>query len=188
MRFQKTTRALCAVALPFVLSAMPAWAEHAEGAAEGDGGLPQFDPSWYPEQMFWLVVSFVLMFLLMNFVVLPRYARTQEKRKDVISVEIETARVANEEAKASLSATEKSLADARAKAQADVSEMLARVAEESNERQATQEKELQRKLHRAEEDIAVSRAKAFEQVRSVAEDLAETIISKVLGGKKQVRA
>ncbi|MDD4617498.1 MAG: hypothetical protein PHW76_10430 [Alphaproteobacteria bacterium] len=171
------------------LSTLPAWAAETEGAAAGgDGGLPQFDPSWYPEQIFWLVVSFLLMFVLMNFLVVPRYERTQGKRKEVITAEIETARIANEEAKASLAATDKALGEARAKAQAEVNEMLARVAEESNERQTSQERELLRKLHRAEEDIAVSRAVAFEQVRSVAEDLANAIVEKILDGKKGAKA
>ncbi|MDD3371889.1 MAG: F0F1 ATP synthase subunit B' [Alphaproteobacteria bacterium] len=173
--------------MTFALSSLPSWAEEAHEAAE-EGGLPQFDPAGFPEQIFWIVISFILMYLLMNFLVLPRYAVTQGKRKEVISSEIESARVANEEAKISVAVAEKALSEAREKAQADVTEMLTRVADEAVERQATQEKDLLRKLHSAEEGIAVARAAALEKVRGVALDLAENVVEKVLGVKKQVKA
>jgi F-type H+-transporting ATPase subunit b len=176
-----------AAALSYVLSSLPAWAEEAEHAGE-EGGLPQFDPSLFPEQIFWIPVSFAVLYVLMAFLVVPRYEFTQKKRKDVITTEIETARVANEEAKASVAAAEKALSEARVKAQADVSEMLARVSEEASERQAAQEKELLRHMHRAEEDIAVARAGALQHVRSIGEELAQEVVEKILGVKKQVRA
>jgi F-type H+-transporting ATPase subunit b len=146
--------------------------------------MPQFDVTLFPEQIFWLVASFVTLYVLMAFVALPRVAKTQGNRKTVIAKEIELARAANETAKASVSGTEKSLNLARADAQGKVSEMLAKVAEEANERRAVQEKELLRKLHNAEEDIATSRASALKEVEERAADLAKAVIEKILEAKR----
>ncbi|MFA4995464.1 MAG: hypothetical protein WC521_09225 [Bdellovibrionales bacterium] len=182
MCFSRNIRVFAAtVLLPF-LSSLPAWAEGAEGGEKG--GMPQFDTSLFPEQIVWLIISFFTLYVLMAYVALPRISKTQENRKNVITKEIDTARAANETAKASVGVTEKSLAIARGDAQAKVSEMLASVAEEANERRAASEKELLRKLRRAEEDIATSRAAALAQVEEQAADLAKAVIEKILEAKR----
>lgn len=185
MRFLVPLRSFAALSLSFVLFSLPVLAEEAEG--EG-GGMPQMDPSHFPEQIFWLVVTFVTLYMLMAFVALPRVTRTKDNRKRVISAEIKAAREANDAAKASVAAMDRSLADARESAQSKVNEMLAHVAAEANEHQAAKEKELLRKLHRAEEDIAVSRESAMQQVRESATGLAEAVIAKILGSKGRARA
>jgi F-type H+-transporting ATPase subunit b len=182
MSLFRNIRVFAATVLFLLLTSLPARAEEAGGGEKA--GMPQFDPSLFPEQIFWLVVSFLMLYVLMAFVALPRVSKTQENRKSVITKEIETARAANETAKASVGVTEKSLAIARADAQAKVSEMLASVAEEANERRAVQEKELLRKLHRAEEDIATSRAAALEEIQEKAADLAKAVIEKILEAKR----
>jgi F-type H+-transporting ATPase subunit b len=186
MRHLRIPRAFAATVLPFALLSLPAWAEE---AGEGDkGGLPQFDASLFPEQIFWLVVSFAVLYLLMAFVALPRVGKTQGNRKRVISAEIETARTANNAAKASVASVEKSLSEARANAQTRVTEMLAKVDEEANAHKVMQEKELLRKLHLAEEDIAVSRTAALEKVRICAADLATAMVDKILSSSARAKA
>jgi len=182
MNLFRTIRASLAAAPLFALSSLPVRAE------EGGGGLPQFDTSYFPEQIFWLLVSIAVFYPLMAFVALPRIARTQKNRSEVISREIESARAANEQAKTSVAETEKALSEAREKAQARVSEMLAEVAEENSKRHAAQDKELQRNLHLAEEDIAISRTAALEDIRASAADFAKAIVDKILDAKKRVRA
>ncbi len=185
MRFLAHIRTLAALSLPFVLSSLPSLAEEAEG--EG-GGMPQMDLAFFPEQIFWLVVTFATLYALMAFIALPRISKSQSNRKRVISAEIKVAREANDAAKAAVASMDKALAEARENAQSKVGEMLAHVAAEANEHQAAKEKELLRKLHRAEEDIAVSREAAMQQVRDSASELAEVIVGKILGPKGRARA
>lgn len=181
----RTIRASLASVPLFALSSLPAWAG---GAGGGGESLPQFDTTLFPEQIFWVVVSFVVLFVLMNFLAVPQFVRTQDNRRDVISTEIESARLANDQAKETVAVVEKDLSEARAKAQADVAEMLARVTSEADESHATQERESLRKLNSAEGEIAVVRAAALDQVRAVSDDLARAIVDRVLETSRQVRA
>lgn len=185
MSFLRKIGSFAALVLSLILPSLPVLAEEAE---EGSGGMPQLDPSFYPGQIFWLVVTFGLLYLLMSSIALPRVARTQSNRKRVITAEIQAAREANNAAKASVAAMDRSLAEARENAQGKVNEMLAHVAQEANEHQAAKEKELLRKLHRAEEDIAVSREAAMQQVREGASALAEAVVAKILGSKGRAKA
>ena len=58
---------------------------------EGGGGLPQLDADTYPTQIFWLVVTFVILYLIMSKVALPRIAEVLEERQERIADDIETA-------------------------------------------------------------------------------------------------
>jgi F-type H+-transporting ATPase subunit b len=145
-----------------------------------EGGLPQLDATLFPEQIFWLAVSFAVLYGLMSWVALPRVDKTQATRTRVIADEIQAARIANEQAKDTMLASEKSLAAARAKAQASVTEMLAAVAQETAQKQLLQERELQRELHRAEQEVAVEHEVAMKAVHKAVPELAATIIENIM--------
>ena len=61
-------------------------------AAEHSSGLPQFDPTFWAGQMFWLVVIFALLYLLFRYVFIPRIGDTIAQREDRIGGDIGAAR------------------------------------------------------------------------------------------------
>ncbi len=64
--------------------AAAAAAETAEAAVDtgGGGALPQFDPSSFPGQIFWLAVTFGFLYWMMASVILPRIGGVIEERRD----------------------------------------------------------------------------------------------------------
>jgi F-type H+-transporting ATPase subunit b len=183
MNLLRNRYAVLASALPLLLSSVPAWAEEAEG-----GSLPQLNPALFPEQIFWLILSFALLYVLMSRVALPRVTKTQENRSGILMAEVEAARLANNQAMAMVASSEKALANARLKAQESVSNMIAKVTEEAAAHQAAQERELQRSLHNAEAEIAVIREGALKHVDASAADIAKDIVAKILSPRERVRA
>ena len=163
------------------LYALPALAD------EPKAGLPQLDPAYVPAQLFWLAISFGLLYLLMAFVALPRVRKTQDSRKQGIASELAAAAAANEQAKAMVVQYEKALTEARARAEAQVSAIKTRVAEESAAQQAVQHSHLTRRLHAAESKIAAARNAALGNIQGVAADLAGAIVEKIAGLKMPVR-
>jgi F-type H+-transporting ATPase subunit b len=159
----------------------------AEGG-EAKPGLPQLDVSLFPAQLFWLAITFSLLYVMMHFVALPGVKRTQGKRRTIIATELAAATAANESAKAMIMQYEKALADARANAQATVSEILAATARDAAVKQAAQHKELARHLHDAEAKIAASRDIAIAEMKTSAVDLAKNIVEKIAGLAVQVKA
>ena len=101
-------------------------------------GLPQLDTALFPEQLFWLAVSFAILYVLMAYVALPAVRRTQDNRADTIAADLKAAEQANEQAKAMMAKYEKALADARAEAQGTIAQIAAEAAKESAARQAQQ--------------------------------------------------
>ena len=56
--------------------------------------LPQLDATMYPEQLFWLAVSFVTLYILMTFIALPGVRNTQEKRHAMLAADLAAAAAA----------------------------------------------------------------------------------------------
>lgn len=163
------------------LYALPLW------AADAEGGLPQLNFALYPEQLFWLAVTFTLLFVVMNYVALPGVRRTQESRHLTLTDELAAATAAHEQAKATALAGEKAIVEARAKAQAIVEEINSREAQIAFDKHAAQDKELLHRLQEADKRIAVMRDAAIQEMRSLANELASQIVEKVSGLKIQVQ-
>lgn len=154
-------------------------------AAEGGegGGLPQLDTTLFPEQLFWLAVSFAVLYVLMAAIALPGVKKTQDKRQHILSSELSVASRANEEARAMVAQYERALTDARAKAQATISAMSADAAKEAVAKQTVQQQELNKRLQDAETSIRAVRDVALKDIQNVASDLAHGIVEKVTGLK-----
>lgn len=161
------------------LLALPALAE--EGAHKA--GLPQLDIALFPEQLFWLAVSFALLYGLMKFVALPGVERTQGNRRAIIADELTIAKKANAEARAMGAESDKALAAARAKAQETISAIKAETSQKAAEQQTAQSQRFAKDLHAAEATIAAARDKALKEVEATAHDLGAAIVEQVSGLK-----
>lgn len=71
------------------VAATPEVAEHAE--AHASGGLPQFDPSSWPSQIFWLAVFFVILYTIYARAILPSIGGTITRRADYVQNQLKAA-------------------------------------------------------------------------------------------------
>jgi F-type H+-transporting ATPase subunit b len=170
------------------LLASPVFAAEDAAEAAGKGGLPQFDVSYFPGQLFWLAISFAILYALMTFVALPKVKITQDRRHETLATELAAAAAANDKAKSIISQYEKALADARSQAQSSVSDIIAKAAKISAERQATQQQGMNKKLRDTEDKIAAARDAALGNAHVAAADIAGGMIEKIVGVKMRVKA
>src|SRR6185437_15129539 len=138
-------------------------------AEEGD--LPQLNPAHFPEQLFWLAVSFGLLYFMMSVFALPAVKKTQDRRADTIKSELATAEKANETVKALMAEYEKALSDARAEAQAIIGEVSTQAAKEAAARQAEQDQKIAQRLAEAEAKITAARDAAVNEAKASASNL-----------------
>lgn len=164
----------------------PAGAEHAAttetaGHGGGSGGLPQFDPAWWPGQIVWLLIIFAVLFVLMRTVFVPRVSGTITRREETIAGDIAEARRLKAEAEAQASEAAAETAAARARAQKTATEAKARVKGEAQERQAAEEARLAETMASAEAGIRQAREQAMASVRGIAAETAQAIVEKLSG-------
>jgi F-type H+-transporting ATPase subunit b len=159
---------------------------HTEGtAAEGGhgGAFPPMDATTFPSQIFWLVIFFGLLYLLMSRVALPKMGSILEKRAARIEGDLARAQALQGETEAAVTAYEKALADARAKAEGIALETRTRMATEMDAERAALEATLGAKVGEAEARIAKAKSKAMMDVSGVAAEAAAEIVAELTGTK-----
>lgn len=147
----------------------------------GAGGLPQFDATWWPGQMVWFLIVFVVVFALMAKVFVPRVGGAIAEREDRISGDIAEARALKEQAEAQSAQAEAEMAQARARSQKLALDAKARAQAEAGQRQAGEEAKLGESVAKAEAEIRASRDEAMGHVREIAADTVQSILARLTG-------
>ena len=172
-----TIRALLLAAAALVLLPVdPGMAADAQKA-----GMPQFDLSRFPSQIFWLGVTFLVLYWVMSKVALPRIGEVLEARANRIGGDLDRASALKAEADQIKAAYEKALGESRAKAQEVGRSTEASLAREAADRQARLGNELAGRIRDAEGRIAAAKATAMGNLAGVAAEVATLAVQRVAG-------
>jgi F-type H+-transporting ATPase subunit b len=149
-----------------------------------DGAKPPFPPfnqETFASQLVWLAIFFIALYVLIARVVIPRIGGIIEARRDRIAGDLAEANSFRDQSDAALAAYEKSLADARARAQTLANETRDRLNAEAEKTRHALEAELNAKLAKAEEAIAATKSAAMANVQTIAVDTAGAIVERLIG-------
>lgn len=143
--------------------------------------MPQLDIATFAPQLIWLAISFILLYVLMAKVALPRVAGVLEERTARIEANLEKAELLKRDAEAARGAYEKAIAESRAKAGTLTSQAADRAAKEAAERQHALAAKLAEQGRDIEQKITEARAKALESTHTIAAEVAREAVRKLLG-------
>jgi len=151
-----------------------------------DGGahsnFPPFDPSTFASQLVWFAIAFGFLYWYMSKRGLPQLGAVIDGRKAQIARDLDDATAMQQRADAAAAAHERTLAEARAKAQSLAQAARDAAAADAQAKRKALEDELAAKLAAAEREIAATRASAMTNVAEVARDAAGAIVER-LGGR-----
>ncbi len=182
----ETTAAEEGAAMPLKAATEEAFDVNVEAAAAAHGegkksGLPQLDPSTYPSQIFWLLVSFVLLYTLMSRVALPRVTEVLDMRQTQRDNNLSRASHLQEDADKIRQTLEAAMASAQAEAQAA---MNAREQENAKKLAAESARFLEHartRIANAEQNIAKAKEDALQSLADISAEVAADIVQKVSG-------
>jgi F-type H+-transporting ATPase subunit b len=143
--------------------------------------MPQLDVTTFPPQLIWLAIIFIVFYILMVKIGLPRVGTILDARRNRIEGDLEKASQMKTEAEAVIAAYERALAEARAEAQATLREATERLNAEAAERQRQVAEKLAAETTAAERRIAEAKAQALANLRDVAADVARAAALKLTG-------
>jgi len=145
--------------------------------------MPQLDISFYPPQLVWLAITFILLYFAMAKLALPKISAVLEERQDRIENDLTKAERFKNEAEEILATYEKTVADARSEALGIIKQASQEMAEESTKRHATLSASLAEKADAAEKQIAGAKSQAISNIASVAAEVTRDATAKLIGVK-----
>ena len=150
-------------------------------AGEGGGGLPQLDPATVPTQLFWLAVSFLVLYYMLFGVALPRVESVLQERDSRIAFDVVKADELRAEADAVLAAAERLRDQARSQGQELVAR-TGRVGLASNRLlMAELDVQLMARIKDAEARILAAKLTALAQIDEVAAEAARELAARLAG-------
>jgi F-type H+-transporting ATPase subunit b len=149
--------------------------------SEHGAGFPPFQKETFASQLLWLAVFFVALYLIAAKLALPRVGSILRDRQRRVSEDLGEATRMKEQADAAGVAYEKALAEARSRAQATADEARRKLNAQAEVERKSLEDKLQARLVAAEQTIAATQASAMANVRSIAEDAAAAIVTRLTG-------
>ncbi|OWU85596.1 ATP F0F1 synthase subunit B' [Oceanicola sp. 22II-s10i] len=145
-------------------------------AASG-AGMPQLDFSHFPNQIFWLIITLVVIYLVLSRVALPRIGAVLAQRAGTITNDIAAAEDLKRKAEEAEAAYDKALADARVEAGRIAAEARAEIQAELDTAIAKADEQIAAKSAESEKAIAEIRAGAVDSVKVVAKETAAEIVA-----------
>ncbi len=161
-------------------------ATEAAGHAGKAVGMPQLDFATWPNQIFWLLVTLVTIYLLLTRIALPRIGSVLADRKSSITNDLAAAEELKQKALKAEQAYNEALALARSEATKIAAQARADIQKDLDIAMEAADTSIAAKSAEAEKRLAEIRDGALDAVTEVAKDTAKEIVA-ALGGKADAR-
>ncbi|HSG95247.1 MAG TPA: F0F1 ATP synthase subunit B [Afifellaceae bacterium] len=158
---------------------------------EAHGAFPPFDPDTFGSQLFWLAVTFGVLYYLMAKVALPRIGTIIEERNDRIANDLAEAEKLKRETDEAIATYEQALAEARQNAHGIAHAARDKAKAKIDAGRDRIEADLGEKIKAAEAEIATASAGALADLETIARDAAEALVQELIGegaGKTEIAA
>ncbi|MES2914973.1 MAG: F0F1 ATP synthase subunit B' [Pseudomonadota bacterium] len=149
----------------------------ATGEAEAAAGMPQLDFSTWPNQIFWLLVTLVVIYLVLSRIALPRIGAVLADRKGTITNDLAAAEELKQKAVSAEKAYNEALANARTEAAKIVAQAKAEIQKDLDAATAKADAQIAAKAAESEKSIAEIRDGAAAAVSEVARDVAAELVA-----------
>lgn len=143
--------------------------------------MPQFEPSGFATQLFWLLIIFGVLYWALVKRALPRISEVLEERQERLSHDLEKAETLRREADETKEAYEAALAKAHAEGQRVIREAMAAFQDEATRREAEADAAMVERQKEAEARIDAARREAVANIRGVAVEAAREAAERISG-------
>ena len=151
-------------------------------AAES-GGMPQLDPEFWVSQIFWLTLTFGILYIVLSKFILPKISANLELRKSQIQENIEAAEKQREDSESKLKEYEEIVKESKLRAKNIFKEVKEKTLKEINSKREILDKQIDEELKKAELEINQLKKNAPEKINKIAIDTSSEILKNLIGAE-----
>ena len=147
------------------------------------GGMPQLNPEFWVSQIFWLTLTFGILYVVLSKLILPKISNNLESRKSRILENIEAAEKQRESSDAKLKEYDDIIQKSKLKAKNIFRDAGEKVIKDINSKKETLDKQIDGEIKKAEQEIEVLRKNAPEKISKIAIETSAQLIRKLIGAE-----
>jgi len=149
-------------------------------AAES-GGMPQLNPEFWISQIFWLTLTFGVLYVILSKLILPKISANLELRKSQIQENIEAAEKQRESSDSKLKEYDEIIQKSKLEAKNIFKETRDKALKDINSKREVLESEIDKEIKKAEDEINFLKKSAPEKINKIAIETSSEILKKLLG-------
>ena len=155
-------------------------AVHTAQSAES-GGMPQLNPEFWVSQIFWLVITFGILFIVLSKFILPKISNNLETRKTQILENIEVAEKQREESEKKIKEFDKIILDSKIKAKNFFSDARQKVLDDIGKKRIALEKDIDKEINAAELEIKELKDSSQDKITKIAIETSSDLVKQLIG-------
>lgn len=141
--------------------------------------MPQFDPSTFTPQLFWLAVTFIVLYWVVSKLAVPRIGEVLDQRARVIQEDLDRAEALKAETDQAIEAYEQAMRAARDQAGEHMRAVTDAAKAVAEKRTAEIAEDVAKQVSEAEARIAKAKESAMASLRGIAADTAKDVVAKL---------
>ena len=151
-------------------------------AAES-GGMPQLNPEFWISQIFWLTLTFGILYIILSKIILPKISSNLELRKSQIQENIEAAEKQRESSESKLKEYDDIVLKSKLKAKYIFKDAREKALKNINSKKETLDKQIDEEIKKAEQEIIVLKKSAPEKINKIAIETSSELVKKLIGAE-----
>ena len=145
------------------------------------GGMPQLNPEFWFSQVFWLIITFGILFIVLSKFILPKISSNLELRKSQIQENIETAEKQREMSEVKLKEYDEIILKSKLDAKNIFKNAREKIIKDINLKKETLDKQIDEEISNAEEEIKTLKRDATDKINKIAIETSSDLLKKLIG-------
>ena len=151
-------------------------------AAE-NGGMPQLNPEFWISQIFWLTLTFGVLYIVLSKLILPKISANLELRKSQIQENIEAAEKQREISESKLKEYEDIILKSKLEAKNIFKNAREKVIKDINSKKEILDKQIDEEINNAEKEVEILKKGASEKINKIARETSSDLLKKLIGAE-----
>ena len=147
------------------------------------GGMPQLNPEFWVSQIFWLIITFGILYIILSKLILPKISTNLEQRKSRISDNIEAADKQREISETKLKEYDEIISKSKSEAKNIFNQAREKALKDINAKKEILDKQINEEIKKAEDEINKLKQGAPEKITKIAIETSSELIKKLIGAE-----
>ena len=147
------------------------------------GGMPQLNPEFWISQIFWLTITFGVLYIALSKLILPKISLNLELRKSQIQDNIEAAEKQRENSEAKLKEFDDIITKSKLRARNIYQEAREKALKEINLKREALDKQIDEEIKKVDQEIKLLKKSAPEKINKIAIESTSALVKELIGAE-----